>query len=194
VNWQGGTITVYGNWYGAIWNQPGGQWNIQCDQYLSNSGTATFHNAGTVTKTTTSGTTSFGVYLDNSGLVQAQSGTIQLYAGSNLGGTFQAAAGAAIYFAGGSYVWNGTANFQGPGVVQSTGGNMAIYQHRHQCSLHGRDDQRIEQRGRHGQPDQLHGQWAGNHCQHSQLARWRDIQFNADSGEQRHFERHGHLQ
>jgi hypothetical protein len=127
VNWLGGYIDIYANYGAAIWNLAGAQWNIQCDQYLlSQNGTAVFNNAGSMTKTTTTGTTQFEAYLNNSGMVQAESGTINFNTGGSLGGTFQAAAGAAIYFSSGNFTLAGVPPFQGPGTVQITGGNMAL--------------------------------------------------------------------
>ena len=50
---------------GEIWNQAGAQWNIQCDQALQSAegnggaGLAIFNNAGSITKSVTTGTTGF---------------------------------------------------------------------------------------------------------------------------------------
>lgn len=131
VNWQGGAISVYGancGTTGEIWNEAGGLWDIQCDQALEGAcGGETFHNAGVLQKDTTTGTTTFKVYLNNTATVHAESGTISFNSGSDLGGTFQADSGAAIYFAGGSYtISSAPTNFQGPGTVQLTGGNVTL--------------------------------------------------------------------
>ena len=131
VNWQGGTVTVYNNspsgYTGEIWNEAAAVWNIQCDQtiqYPSYWGwpLANFHNAGLLLKSAYSGATSFDLFLDNSGTVQAQSGTIQFNEGGNPSGTFQADANGAIYFDGGAVALNGPLNFQGPGPVGIGGG------------------------------------------------------------------------
>jgi hypothetical protein len=132
VNWLGGGVSVlnYPSTYsGGIWNNNGAQWNIECNQNLSDyfgNGSEIFHNAGLLSKTGASGTTTFSVYLDNTGgTVQAQVGTIQFANGSNLAGSFQAtAAGSGVYFTAGNYNWNGTPNFQGN--VQITGGTVTI--------------------------------------------------------------------
>ena len=84
-----------------------------------------FHNAGVVQKDTTTGTTTF-IYFNNTGTVHAESGTINFTHGSDLGGTFQADSGAAINFNAGSFVLSSAPNFQGPGLVQITGGNVAV--------------------------------------------------------------------
>src|ERR1019366_8206379 len=93
---------------------------------VSSSSLANFHNAGLVRKRVTAGATTCGVFLDNSGTVQAQTGTIYISSGSNLGGTFQADSGAAINFNGGTYTLSSPPNFQGPGAVQFTGGNLTL--------------------------------------------------------------------
>ena len=133
VNWQGTSVQVENNntanFLGAIWNQPGAQWNILGNQTLTtNFGTGyeIFHNAGAVSKANSSGPTVFYVYLDNNGgTVQAQSGALLFSGGSNLAGSFQAAAGTVIDFAGGNYFWSGpTTNFSGN--VQFTGGSVTL--------------------------------------------------------------------
>ena len=130
VNWQAGGGQVYGaagGYTGAIWNQAGALWDIQCDQILqSEYGDEAFHNAGVVQKDTTTGTTTFYVFLANSGTVHAESGTIDFGESSDLEGIFKADAGAAVTFDGGNYNWNGSANFQGPGAVEVTGGSWTI--------------------------------------------------------------------
>ena len=128
VNWTGGSIYVAGgffNYTGSIWNQPGAQWNIQGSQSLGNNGSVVFYNAGTLTQSGAGSSTSFGIYLDNTGgTVQALAGTMQLGQGCNLAGSFQAAAGAAIDFSNGTIPWSGTPNFNGN--VQITGGTVLI--------------------------------------------------------------------
>ena len=131
VNWQGGSVTVYNNganYLGAIWNAAGAIWAVQCDQLMIpefGGGLAQFQNAGTVIKSTGSGTTSFDIPFDNSGSVQAQGGTIQFNVSSDLGGSFQASAIGAIYF-GGTLTISTTPNFQGPGPVQITGASVLL--------------------------------------------------------------------
>src|SRR5205085_4187955 len=107
VNWQGGDISVYcyGPWWdfhGEIWNQAQAVWNIQCDQTLVGYGAlAPFFNAGLIKKTAGTNATTLDVYLANSGEVHEESGIMWLRQGGALGGTFEADAGAAIYFTSG---------------------------------------------------------------------------------------------
>ena len=85
VNWEGGDISVLGpagGFTGEIWNQAGALWDIQCDQVLAgNYPSDTFYNAGVVQKDTTTGATSFNIYLNNTATVEADMGTISLQGG-----------------------------------------------------------------------------------------------------------------
>jgi sugar lactone lactonase YvrE len=100
VNWLGGTIYLDesgGTYYdpypnaGPIVNLAGGIWNIQCDQalakYAYNQYYATvgpnsyFQNAGTVEKTAATGTTAIEIPFNNTGTVNAQSGTLTFSSG-----------------------------------------------------------------------------------------------------------------
>jgi hypothetical protein len=93
-----------GAYTGAIWNEAGALWDIQCDQALQDwSSYEQFQNAGRVLKSANGGTTGFSLYLDNSGTVEPQSGTIWFENGGSLGGSLVADAGAAINLAGGIY-------------------------------------------------------------------------------------------
>ena len=138
VNWEGGEVSVYYYGYcyggnGEIWNETNALWDIQCDQTMSfgdpcgnSEGEAVFHNAGSLFKSADGGTTSFGLYLDNTGAVEAQNGTIAFSGGSDFGGSFQADTNAAIYFDGGSETINGPPNFEGSGTVEITGGSVTL--------------------------------------------------------------------
>ena len=126
-------MTIYnyapGGATGAIWNQAGALWSIQCDEalnYQNSSGTNFFSNAGLMRKSAGTNTTTINLsILNNSGTVDAQSGTINFTYGGSLGGTFQAESGAAINFSSGSYTVLAGMTFQGPGPVQITGGNFS---------------------------------------------------------------------
>jgi hypothetical protein len=131
VNWLAGNVNIYtnapGGYTGEIWNQAGALFDIQRNQtVVAGISPANFHNAGLVRKSAGSGTSTFSVFFDNSGSVQAQAGTINFSSGSNLGGSFQADSGAAIAFSGGTYTLSSPPNFQGPGPVQFTGGNLTL--------------------------------------------------------------------
>ena len=128
VNWEAGDVDViyypYDGYTGEIWNQTNGVWDMACDQTLNNNyDLATFHNAGNLLKSADGGTTSFNLYLNNSGVVEGQSGTIDFGGGSDLGGIFQADEDGAIYFDGGNFDISSTlSNFHGPGLIELVGG------------------------------------------------------------------------
>ena len=129
VNWLASNVSLNTNApaTGTIWNQAGALFDMQCDQVVVNGNLpATFHNAGLVRKRIATGTTTFNTFFDNSGSVQAQTGTINFANGGNLGGSFQANSGATINFTGGTYTLSSPPNFQGPGTVQFTAGNLTL--------------------------------------------------------------------
>ena len=130
VNWLAGGLFIQNNGTtatGEFWNQAGALFDIQCNQSVGlYSSFGNFHNAGVVRKEIVAGTTTFQIFFDNTGTVQAKIGTINFSTGSNLGGIFQADSGAAINFNGGTYTLSSPPNFQGPGTVQFTGGNLTL--------------------------------------------------------------------
>ena len=122
VNWLANNLNINTNGptaTGAIWNQAGAVFDIQCDAVVANAaGLATFHNAGLVRKRITAGVTTFNTFFDNSSTIQAQTGTVNFAGGGNLGGAFQADSGTAINFNTGTYALSSPPNFQGPGSLQ----------------------------------------------------------------------------
>ncbi len=123
VNWTDGEINVvYENsQYGEIINTGSGEFYISCDMTMQSNGAPQFHNAGLLCKVDVTGITDIWVAIDNSGIVDAQSGTIQFSGGGNLGGRLQAATSAALYFCGGNFVLMESQDFQGPGQVGGYG-------------------------------------------------------------------------
>jgi hypothetical protein len=93
VNWLGGEVQVVnGNsvsYKGAIWNQTGAQWYIQCSQSLAayyGTGYEIFNNAGLLCKTNIGGTTTVDTVLNNlTGTVDAEIGTIDFNSSYTLG-------------------------------------------------------------------------------------------------------------
>ena len=129
VRWQGGGLQVLNGpgYFGAIWNTAGAVWDIQCDQTLSGwSGVEEFHNAGLVVKSEGFGAAALSVFLDNTGIVQARSGTLQLNAGGALGGRLLAGAGTAIHLAGGAFAAGTAGNWEGPGAIRLAGGSLTL--------------------------------------------------------------------
>jgi uncharacterized protein YaiE (UPF0345 family) len=110
----------------AINNLAGGTFELLADGTFSGSsapGGGSFNNAGTFRKST-SGTTQFGTAIppqgpdfNNAGLVELLSGQLNLM-GGNSSGQFQIAAGAALWFWGGTHTLGTGASFTGPGSVR----------------------------------------------------------------------------
>src|ERR1039458_6086647 len=79
VNWLGGNVGINtnGGTTGVFWNEAGALFDIQCSQNLVYGiSLPTFHNAGLIRKELVAGSTSFGVFLNRSGTVQAKAGTL----------------------------------------------------------------------------------------------------------------------
>ena len=128
VNWLGGAIFLNTAWHGTagpVINLPGAVWSSQCNQSLSDNYLAAangyFQNEGTLLMTNATGTNTISIPFYNSGTVEAEDGTIMLGYGGTLGGTFSAAANAAVDFGGGTFPL-GTAAPQSSGTVQFTYG------------------------------------------------------------------------
>jgi hypothetical protein len=126
VNDTGGQIRGAGGW--TIYNN--GLWVEAVDNFFYNDSGGSpvdmIVNTGIFRKTAATGTTLIGyngtaVLLNNSGLVDAQSGTIQINAGGTNSGTFNARVGADNNFAS-SYVFNNGSAFTGLGQNYLTGG------------------------------------------------------------------------
>jgi len=131
VNWLGTVgIAVYNNgsgFTGLIENLTGAVWNIQSDQSMSPgySGPYYFNNAGTLTKSVATGTTTISVPFYNPGAVTNLSGNINFNDGGTIGGTLEATAGGTINFNGGNF--NATAaTVSGAGMVQLNGGSLTL--------------------------------------------------------------------
>ena len=132
INWSNSiTLSVYNNngspYGGAIWNLGGGLFNIQSDQNINGGYCCPFlNNAGTISKGANTGTTSIGMVFTNSGLVTVQRGTLSFNSGGDIDGTFNAAAGAAINFAGGSFTYSNPPTLGGGGAFQLSGGTLTL--------------------------------------------------------------------
>jgi hypothetical protein len=115
-------------YYGAIYNLPGALFDIQNDQfYLYYAFSAEFfNNAGTLRKSAGSGTTQIFPQLINTGLVDAQTGTISFNSGGTIAGQFNAAASATINFANGSYTGGAAPQLTGAGAFQFNGATLTL--------------------------------------------------------------------
>ena len=133
VNWQGGYVLVYYissiGWTGEIWNLTNAVWNIQCDRDMTvPEDLPTFHNGGSLIKSAGSGTTYINDYLDNSGTVEAQNGTIICGGGGSCGGRLIADSGAALDLASGTFTVVPGLAVSGAGAVVVTGGTLNLTQ------------------------------------------------------------------
>jgi hypothetical protein len=107
---------------GAVFNNlAGATFDVQTDASISASGNAAFNNAGTVLKSNSSGTTFLSAF-NNSGTVEVQTGTIQLFGGSLESGTFTVDAGATLAFSVGTYALTPSSLVTGAGDVTFNAG------------------------------------------------------------------------
>jgi hypothetical protein len=100
--------------------------NLQTDANII--GNATFSNAGTVTKTSPSGTgtTEIDPTFNNSGTVTVSSGVLNLAGGGTSSSTFTEASGHLLEFIGGSYTVNTGTTFTGAGTPTVAGGTVDV--------------------------------------------------------------------
>ena len=88
----------------SVYNLAGGVFDVQDDQTIyADAGGEFINNAGTIQKSAGSGTTGIFARLDNSGTVDAQSGSLALEGGGFLGGAFAAETGASVFFDQGTF-------------------------------------------------------------------------------------------
>ena len=113
---------------GSVFNNTG-IWLEQADTQLNvdYGGGGTLANAGTFRKTGGTNSTAFsnGMAFNNSGLLDVQTGTIQLAAGGSGNGTYSAAANAAFLVAA-DYSFKDGAAFTGPGSFLLTAGTITF--------------------------------------------------------------------
>jgi hypothetical protein len=119
TTWTGGDINVL---YDAVWNnQSGGVVDARGDNRFGTDSVfhaeGTFNNFGTFKKSAGTGTTYGDIAFNNSGTVEAASGTLDLAGGGISGGTFLADSGAALEFGGGPHFLTATSSVSGDGTV-----------------------------------------------------------------------------
>jgi uncharacterized repeat protein (TIGR01451 family) len=123
------TPTYYLAFYNGSTLDNFGLFDIQTDQSVYLSGAANlFNNSGTLRKSAGAGTSTLLVRVDsNSGLIEAQSGTIALQGGGTAGGafTFAAGSGALIDFTS-TYSLINSGTFNGPGAFRINNGNLIV--------------------------------------------------------------------
>jgi hypothetical protein len=126
VNWKDGELDTAD---AAVLNNSG-VWNIQNDTLLRNASglQSTFNNTGTLTKSPSNGTALIAIPFNTTspGIVNVNSGVLQLGDGGADSGTFNAVAGATLQFSGGTYTLNTGTILPSDGLTQVTGGATVI--------------------------------------------------------------------
>jgi len=126
ATWAEGDLHTYNG--ATFTNEAGATFDIQSDGILRNwSGAASnVDNAGTVRKSSGTGTSTFAVVLSNSGLIEVQSGTLNLSGGGASSGDFVVGADATLMFSDGAYMLGASSSVTGAGAVGFTGGAVDI--------------------------------------------------------------------
>ena len=119
INWVGpGQISG-----SEINNQSGAIFNAQGDGSLFS---ITFNNAGLFKKSAGTGSTTTNLYFNNTGVVQVQSGTLNLNYGGVQSGTFDIAAGATLNFGGGTHSFSAASAITGGGTAMLGGATLVF--------------------------------------------------------------------
>jgi hypothetical protein len=111
---------------GTLQNDLGANLDIQADGafILDSSGTTAFTNAGTITKSVTTGTTNFDNAFTNTGTVSVQSGILEIdTGGSSASGGFTVGSAGTLNFAAGTFAL-GAITIGGAGTTEITGGTL----------------------------------------------------------------------
>jgi hypothetical protein len=107
---------------GTLTNLASGTITITTD--VSADGGGTVGNAGSITKTNTTGTTILGANVVNTGVVQVQGGTIDLDDGGTQAGTVSVASGSTLNFDGGTHAVLAGFGASGPGSFIISGATV----------------------------------------------------------------------
>jgi hypothetical protein len=115
---------------GQLMNSPGALIDIRADVSIDSyngGGTSLIINQGTIRKSSGTGTSIINPNLNNLGLVDIQSGTVDINSGGNGNGVFEADTGATLQFTtGNGYTANAGAQFLGSGTNLLTSGIFTI--------------------------------------------------------------------
>jgi len=124
VLWTGGGI--FGVMGGAvITNRAGALFHVQSAAGLGGGGAnGRFDNAGTFRKSANTGTTTVqsGLSLNNSGIVEIQTGTLNLGGGGTHSGSFDVPSSAALILSSGIHAASGSSSIAGAGQLMVSGG------------------------------------------------------------------------
>lgn len=119
--WTSGSITVGGG--SSITVKSGASLTTNFDGALySTTGSGTFANQGTLTKSGGSGTTYLDLPLTNTGTLNVQSGTLNLAEGGSSSGTVNVSSGAALVLNQNTFTFQDGAQLTGAGTIRTSGG------------------------------------------------------------------------
>ena len=121
INWQAGSWDLDG--LSRVENMAGGLVDVTCDATMNANDFGTFNNAGTFRKSAGSGgeektviAPASNIAFNNSGLVEALTGVIEMYSVSTNSGTVHIATGALLGYHAGPNLFGPTHKFTGSGV------------------------------------------------------------------------------
>jgi hypothetical protein len=156
--WSGTNNNIYLEDGAVFNNQAGSTFSISNDQNIYNSGViGTFKNSGTLTKSTTTGTTNLYAIFNNPSTVNVNSGTVSLNDGGGDAGSFSIASGATLSFSGGVSQLGSSSTVSGAGTVDFAAGttdmprNVQHNQHHHRQRRHRELHRHAHQPGQHAQ-------------------------------------------
>jgi hypothetical protein len=101
----------------VINNLAGGSFLVQDNAGLSVSGGAVFNNAGDFRKNASGGTTTLNLVFNNTGSLEAQTGTLNLAASGESTGLMSVSSGAILQFSGTAYTLRSASSVDGAGTV-----------------------------------------------------------------------------
>lgn len=123
----GGTGNLESFGGGVINNN--GTFNVQNNQffdYLNSGNVLVFNNNGSFIKSAGTGTATVEAIFNNSGLLEAQTGSVSLVGGGSAAGEYKAGAAGRISFAGGTHTAAGLVKFSGAGTNHLAGATLDV--------------------------------------------------------------------
>ena len=134
ANWTGGFINAQGNnvagQNSTFNNLLGGSFNVQTDNTYdgygsNNTAPDVFNNAGTFTKSLTTGTTTMDAEFNSSGQVNVQTGTLALAGGGSESGSFSVSSGAKLNMSG-TFTFTASSSVSGAGTAGFSSGTSTF--------------------------------------------------------------------
>jgi|GEM_PF-477428 len=108
-------------------NEAGGTWEMTDDSPVYHHyGTEIFRNEGLLVKSGGTGTSGVSPTLTNLGIIEVRSGTLALYGGGQMDGTWVVAEGARVDFSAGNLSYTPPVNWTGLGEYRFVGGTLTL--------------------------------------------------------------------